>query len=180
MVPRCAAIFATRETARVALLGEKAVVDELQIDRAPHQRHRHRRRAGPASRYARQRNAASDCVCRGRSSPHVRARSRAFAAAQNGKRCIMARRSRCLSAAASPCGAWCSRTRSTNAWVDQALCSSCSWPHSISRLSRRLFRPLELDEQLARAMLGVDRPRGASRARRPTAPARAIAQNSSA
>ena len=28
-------------------------------------------------------------------------------------------------------------TRSTKAWVDQALCSSCSWPHSISRLSRR-------------------------------------------
>ena len=31
-------------------------------------------------------------------------------------------------------------TRSTKACVDQALCSSCSWPHSTSRLSRRALR----------------------------------------
>jgi hypothetical protein len=30
-------------------------------------------------------------------------------------------------------------TRSTNACVDQALCSSCNWPHSISSVSRSLL-----------------------------------------
>src|SRR5262249_33753994 len=103
--------------ARVALAREETVIDQLQVHRAPQER-----RAGERQQ----------------------AEQDPGAPAERARRRIAPEGSRLHGVTTSMfCGggiAMCSRvlaTRSTNAWLDQALCSSCSWPHSICRLSRR-------------------------------------------
>src|SRR5262249_22697736 len=102
----------------IALTGEKAVSDQLQVGGAPPE---------PERRERQQRHQESRTPAEG----HRRAI--AYAARLHGE---------IISISLGGGIAMWSRvlaTRSTNAWVDQALCSSCSWPHSISRLSRRAF-----------------------------------------
>ena len=102
--------------ARIALAGEEAVIDQLQVDRAPGEPERARRERGQEQRCAPAERARVEVACTARF--HGAMISMSFGGG-------IAMCSRVLA------------TRSTNAWVDHALCSSCSWPHSISRLSRR-------------------------------------------
>ena len=140
--------------ARIALLLEEALVDDLQVDCARDEQ-RHGRERQREQRRARER-------ARLRTSPRSScdrvASWLARCAVPTGRGITMCRSSRAI--------------RSTRPCVPQVLCSSWSWPHSMSSSSRSRVRRCSSMKWLRACVLAVDDRERRPEQQRPRAPPR--------